>query len=144
MKVSHLSRAKLIKKAEKRAESRIKEYTKVSSAFDAQEAADVKGNMDSAARYAYRHNVNLEFSPSMDEHYQRNGIKVAVYKRGQRLMGMHELNGTYDSTDVICIPTQDFAGSAIITEKAKSEEPSFKHPFLKSMREKIRGILGRK
>lgn len=126
---SFISREKLIKKAAKRASERIAEHTTVSSAFQDKEADFIKSNLDSAARYASRHHVNLEFMPNLNN-YRKDGTKVNVYRRVIRQ------TQTFDGSDPIIYGDQEFRGSAII-----GQEINTKKDFMKNLREQVKQIL---
>lgn len=126
---SYISKEKLIKKAAKRANERIAEHTTVSSAFQDKEADFIKSNLDSAARYANKHRLNLEFMPNLNN-YKKDGTKVNIYSRVIRQ------TESFDGSEPIIYGDQEFRGSVIL-----GQELNTKKDFMKSLRDQVKEII---
>ena len=129
---SYVSKEKLMKKIAKRTERRIAEYTTVSSAFQPNEEKLVKSTLDSASRYAYRKNLNLNFMPNLSN-YKKDGTKVNVYQRVVRQ------THPFDGSEPIIYGDQEFRGSAVIPQSVDNAKD-----FMKSLRAQVKEILTRK
>lgn len=105
------SKEDIIKKIQKNAEKRVKDYTTVSSAFKPEDSKAIKDNLDSIARYAKHNNINLEFEPVS----KNSDVKMRVFKRSLKKA---------DSFDgkIISYLGQDFAGEAYLPSGIKDKK----------------------
>ena len=132
---SYISRETLIKKAAKRSQRRIAEYTSVSSAFKEGESTFVKENLDSVARYANRHNVNFRFEPNVGE---ADSTKMSVFRREVKFLNM------YDGSEPMPYLMPEYAGEAIITSSKNAENKvvyNGKESFMEALRAEAAKIL---
>lgn len=129
---SYFSREKLLKKVAKRNAERIAEHTTVSSAFKHEDEKLIQESRDSAARYAQRHHLNLEFMPNLTN-YKKDGTKVRVYQRVVRQ------TTPYDGSDPIIYGDQEFLGSTVIPQAVNNVKD-----FMKSLRDQVKDIITKK
>ena len=110
---SYISKETLIKKAAKRSQRRIAEYTSVSKAYKGEESKVIEENLDSIARYANRHNINVRFEPNVEE---AGSSKMSVFRREVKFFDMH------DGSEPMPYLSQEYAGNAILSKDLNDKQ----------------------
>ena len=124
---SYVSKERLIKKAAKRSQDRIAEHITMSSAFKPENSKLINENLDPIARYANRHNLNIEFEPSVDN---LGSAKMNVYKREVEWFDPH------DGSEGFPYLTQKYVGEGVLDKNLDN-----KKDLLKAFRAEAAKIL---
>lgn len=124
---SYVSKDRLIKKAANRSKERIAEHITMSSAFKPENAKLINENLDPIARYANRHNINVQFEPSVEN---LGSAKMNVYKREVEWYDPH------DGSEGFPYFVQRYAGEGILDKSLDN-----KKDLLKSFRDEAARIL---
>ena len=125
---SYMSKERLLKKAARRAQQRIEDHTRISTAFHPEKYNEIKDNIDSVARYACRHSLEIEFQP---QRYKKDAPKMTVYRRSVKYVD--PLDGVSDPYPYL---GQDYVGSANLPEGI-----SDKKSFMKAVRSEAAKLL---
>jgi len=125
---SYISREKLVEKAAKRARRTIEDHTKISTAFQPEKSKIIEENIDSVARYAKRHNIEIEFEPHRGA---PGSVKMSVYERNIKYVEPFD-----NSMDPFPYLSTDFAGVAFLPENMTD-----KKEFMDTVRKESAKIL---